>query len=176
VQAQPGRVEGIGLEFVEFRVLLVLDLTLAAQPERLDRVDAFAVKIDGKLHEGGIAFEDVLDLRGEAEFGAVVLELHDDLAAPPLPFGFLDRIFAGTVGLPDVAGLGKPPRMGVNLHAFCHHERAVEANAKLADQAGVLGLAFAQGLEKRLGAGVGDGAEILDQFGPRHADAEIPGW
>jgi len=57
----------------------------------------------------GVALEDVLDFRGEAELGAFVLELDDDLAAPPLPFGFLDRVFAGAVGFPDVAGLGGPP-------------------------------------------------------------------
>jgi hypothetical protein len=47
-----------------------------------------------------------------------------------------------------VAGLGCAPGAGVDPDAFGDHEGGVEADAELADQAGVLGLAFADGLEK----------------------------
>ncbi len=46
VQAKARRLVGVGLELVEFRVFLVLDLVLVAQPERLDRVDPLAIEID----------------------------------------------------------------------------------------------------------------------------------
>jgi len=61
VQAQAGLVVGVGLEFVELGVLLVLDLALAAQPEGLDGVDAGAVEIDRETDEGAVALEEVLD-------------------------------------------------------------------------------------------------------------------
>ena len=54
------------------------------------------------------------------------------------------------------------------------HEGGVEADAELADQAGpLLGLGRGQRGAERAGAGTGDGAEIVDQLLPPHADAVV---
>ena len=52
------------------------------------------------------------------------------------------------------------------------HERRVEADAELADQAGAV-LGLGQAGEEGFGAGARDGAEIVDQFLPVHADAAV---
>ena len=48
--------------------------------------------------------------------------------------------------------------MRKNLHALRDHEGGVEADAELADEAGVFFGALAERLQKGLRAGVGDGA------------------
>src|SRR5207249_3511329 len=48
-----------------------------------------------------------------------------------------------------------------------------KSDAELADEIRVFGSAFAEGLEKRLRAGVGDRTEIFNKLGAGHADAEI---
>jgi len=61
-----------------------------------------------------------------------------------------------------------------DFHAVGNHERRIEADAELADQArAVLGLGVRQGFAERLGAGAGDGAEVGQHFVMRHADAVI---
>jgi hypothetical protein len=70
MQAEAGLVEGVGLELVELGVFLVLDLVLAAQPEGLDGVDAFAVEVDRERDEGAVALEDFLHLPVLGEVGA----------------------------------------------------------------------------------------------------------
>ena len=57
--------------------------------------------------------------------------------------------------------------------AVRHDERRIEADAELPDQLGILGRVAAQTLEKFLRAGARDGAEILDDFVPGHADAVV---
>jgi hypothetical protein len=79
------------------------------------------------------------------ELGAVVLQLDDDLAAAALAVALLDLVAAGAVARPDVAGLGGAPGVGVDLDAFRHHERRVEADAELADEVGVLLVALRRG-------------------------------
>ena len=51
----------VGLEFVEFRVFLFLDLIFAAEPESLDRVDVILAQLDGEGNKRTVTFEDVLD-------------------------------------------------------------------------------------------------------------------
>src|ERR1019366_645638 len=138
-----------------------------------DDVDALPVEVDGERNERAVAFEDLLDLPILRELRAVVLELDDDLGAAALALALLDLVAAGAIAGPDMAGLGGAPGVRIDLHAFRDHERGIKADAKLADEAGVLRLALAQGLEEGLRAGVGDGAEVLDQLGARHAEAEI---
>ena len=54
------------------------------------------------------------------------------------------------------------------------HEGGIEADAELADQAGpVLGLGGGQRRAERAGAGAGDGAQVVDQLLPAHADAVV---
>ena len=53
-----------------------------------------------------------------------------------------------------------------------HHESGIKADTELADQAGAV-LGFREPRHERLGPGTGNGAEIVDQFLPLHADAAV---
>ena len=54
------------------------------------------------------------------------------------------------------------------------HEGGIEADAELADQAGpLLRLRLGQRCAEHARAGAGDGAQVVDQLLPRHADAVI---
>jgi hypothetical protein len=58
--------------------------------------------------------------------------------------------------------------------ALRDHERGIEADAELADQAGaLLRLGGRKGGTERASAGAGDGAEIVDQLLPSHADTFV---
>src|ERR1035438_1923362 len=63
--------------------------------------------------------------------------------------------------------------MRENPDALCYHEGRVKADSELADQAGVLLSALAESLQKGLRTRMCDRAEVLDQFHPRHPNAEI---
>src|SRR5690606_15028729 len=102
----------------------------------------------------------------------LVAQFNDDLAAAPLAFHLFDFVGSLTFARPAVALSFGMPGAREDAHAFGDHENAVETNTELADQIGVFISAFGEGLEKSPGAGMGDGAEILHQFFPRHADAE----
>ena len=80
---------------------------------------------------------------------------------------------AGAVGRPGERLLAAGLARG-DLHPVGDHEGGVEADAELADQAGpVLRLGAGQRLAERAGAGAGDGAQVVDQLLPRHADAVV---
>ena len=61
----------------------------------------------------------------------------------------------------------------MNFHLICDHERRVKAHTKLTDEILWRVPTFLEGLEEGFGAGMRDGAEILDHLVVRHADAVI---
>ncbi len=87
--------------------------------------------------------------------------------------GGLDGVAAGAVAGPDVGGLVGAPGAGENLDLGGDHEGGVEAYAELADEVGVFLAALAEGFEEGLGAGVGDGAEVLGELGRAHAESGV---
>ena len=173
MEPEPGRLRVVGLELVELVVLLVLDLAFAPKPERLDRVDPLSIQVDWKRDKRAVPLQDLPDPPFLAEFGALVLQLDDHLAAPALARALVDRIAAGPVAGPKEPGLGLAPGMGVNPDGFRDHEGRVESDAELPDEPRGLLVAFAQGLQECLGAGVRDRPEILHQFGLGHPDPEV---
>jgi hypothetical protein len=58
-------------------------------------------------------------------------------------------------------------------HLFRHHERRVKTHAELTDQTHIRLLLLRELFQKRLGAGMRDGAEVLDEFAVRHAEAGV---
>ena len=60
-----------------------------------------------------------------------------------------------------------------DFHAVGHHEGAVEADAELADEVGILLRVSGELRQEVLGAGAGDGAEVRDQVLLVHADAGV---
>src|SRR5690606_29329370 len=70
------------------------------------------------------------------------------------------------------------PCFSIASAAACHrnavgdHEGCIKADTELADQARAF-LAFIKAIDERLCAGAGNGAEIVDQLLPLHADAGV---
>ena len=62
---------------------------------------------------------------------------------------------------------------GQYLHFLGDDEGTVEADAELTDQGAVLALVAGEPVEELLGAGFGDGAEMLHRFFTAHADAVV---
>ena len=85
-----------------------------------------------------------------------------------------------TVNSPWPSDSQRTPSVGLAGHAredrhlVGDHERGVEADAELADQLGPLRrLGCFKLFEERRGAGLGDGAEVLDGALAVHADAVV---
>ena len=96
-----------------------------------------------------------------------------DVGAGGLARGRGDGEGAGAVGGPGERLLAAGLARG-DLDPVGDHEGGVEADAELADQAGpVLRLGVGQRLAEGAGAGAGDGAEVVDQLLPGHADAVV---
>ena len=96
-----------------------------------------------------------------------------------MPRGMRRIVLAGRRDLESGAARGRPgpDLVGAGTaaghdDALGHHEGGIEADAELADQAGAV-LGLGQTRQEGLGAGAGDGAEIVDQLLPVHADAGI---
>jgi hypothetical protein len=175
---------------VELGVLLVADLVPGAGPERGGLVDGF-VLVGGDLllllviplftlhHDGlddvvGVLADDGLELPGGQQVVLPFLEVQGDLGAARRPVDHLDTEFAGALGFPAHAlvGLGAGAAR-VHRDLVGDDERGVEADAELADQAGVLLLVARQLGEKLARTRLGDGAEVGDHFLARHADAVV---
>ena len=84
----------------------------------------------------------------------------------------LDREAALAVGSPAPA-FALPGLAAQYLDLVSDHERGIEADAELADQAHVAPRVAGQLVDKSGGAGAGDRAEIFDQLIMAHADAVI---
>ena len=68
-------------------------------------------------------------------------------------------------------GQARPPRR--QRHAVSDDEGGVEADTKLPDEVRVLGLVRRQALEELARSRLGDGADLVDDFLSRHADAVV---
>jgi len=103
--------------------------------------------------------------------------LRHDRGAGRVHFGLADLVFASTGRTPQGCGrvgsvLAGP--LGRQFDFVGDHERRIESDAELADQFGpLLDFLFAEALEKALGAGIGDGADVGLDLVCRHADAVV---
>ena len=84
----------------------------------------------------------------------------------------LDGVALHAVRLPD-ACLVAAVRAADDAHLARHHERAVEADAELADDVGDVGVREVVLVLELLAAGMRDGAEVLLQLFGGHADAVV---
>ena len=166
-------------------VILSLELRFRSLPQRAGRIDLLRLpllghQLDRKLDVVGIGSNDAFDLVGFKILLCVLLQMQHDLGAARHAFRRLrirrrDLEAGAAFRCPD-------PRLGLagaaagDHDAIRHHEGRVEADAELADQAGAFPgfvLAFVETGQEGLGAGPGDGAEIVDQLLPLHADAGV---
>ena len=131
--------------------------------------------LDGVADVVGILPDQAADLVLFQIFGILFVlgigfQRHDDVRAGGILFRFLDGITVRAVGDP-LPCLVLAVLLGNDGDRGSHHECRIEANAELADDVDVLVLLH--GLLEAQRAGLGDGAEILDHFVFRHADAVI---
>ena len=157
---------------IEAGVLLVGDLPLGLDPDRLLVVDDGAVNLDRVLDEPRIRLEDGLDPVVVGELLGVVLELEDDLGPSRQPFGRLDGEGARAVRLPLVACLfAKAPRADAN--GLGKHERRVKPDAELADQRDIRLTRFRRILEEFKRAAPRDRPQVGHEFIAGHADPVV---
>ncbi len=103
-----------------------------------------------------------------------VLEMQVDGRAALRALRGLDRKFSLAIGKPaDRFGCIQTRLAGDDLDFVGDDEGGVEADAELADQAGVLFFVTGQLLQELGGSRPGDRAEILDQFVAGHADTVV---
>ena len=134
----------------------------------------FALHLDGVAHIVAVLLDDGHDAVLVEEVVVVVglrvgLDVEDDVGTGSLLLSRLKLIAVSTAGLP-LPGLVGAVSLGDDRHFVSHHEGRVEADTELTDDVDVLVLVVLLEVE---GAGVGDGAEVLLQLFPGHADAVI---
>ncbi len=174
-------VEGGSERAVGLRIVLGLELGLAAMPERARGVDLPCLLVrlgehDRKQDVIGIGLHHALELeRLEIALG-VILQVQDDLGAARHPHRLvrargldLEAVAAGRAPDPDLvrSGAAADDRDPVG-----DDERRVEADAELSDQTGAV-LGLRQPAEEGARARARHGAEIVDQLLPVHADAGV---
>ncbi len=148
-------------------------------PALLDALDALGGHPDRPADEVRVLLDDLADLPPGQVVGHAVLAVHRlevqrDRGAHRQAVDGLEFVGALAVGLPPGTGVGAGPP-GAQGDLVGDHERRVEADAELADQAlrggGVLGLLDL--LQQTGGPGLGDGADQVDQLVPAHADPVV---
>mmetsp|Transcript_17764 Transcript_17764/g.57462 ORF Transcript_17764/g.57462 Transcript_17764/m.57462 type:complete len:716 (-) Transcript_17764:251-2398(-) len=126
---------------------------------------------DGVGDELGVLLDEVLEAALLEVLELVLLHVEHDLAPALdlLVLGLGDGEGAAGVGLPDVAHIVIV--LGSDDDLLGHEVGRVEADAELADHGDVR--ASGESLHEGLGAGAGDGAEIVDEISLGHADAGV---
>ena len=106
------------------------------------------------------------------EFLGLLLELDLDRRAALGLLGLFETVRTVAAGDPGPGGRVRPVGARGDADLVGYHEDRVEADAELPDDV-VDALPLLQGLEEGHRTRVGDRAQVLDQFLPRHADARV---
>ena len=160
----------------KFLVLLRRDLGFWPRPDGVCGVDlarGFGVnaQADRMRDVIGIGPDDALDLPVLEKFQRVILQVQDDGRAARRVVHRRDGETARTIRRPHGGRrFARPARHDIDLSG--DDEAGVEADAELTDQMQVTlrRLGF---FDESLRAGLGDGAEIVDQLSGVHADAGV---
>ena len=179
----------VGEVRIEALVLLFGDLRRLPQPDRLLRIehpvgDGFGlVLIDFDLrHDDRILDEVGIFVDDSAQFPAfqilfgVLLEVEGDFGARFALLRGIQLVFALAAAAPAHCGRIRAGLLRDDDHFARHHERRIESDAELTDQFGqflFLRPLLLEKLQKRTGAALGDGADVLDDLVLRHADAVV---
>src|SRR5690606_4393942 len=153
---------------IELRVLLVLHLRARTSPQRLRLVHGFEAPVRA-LHAYreadvvGVLADQTAHARGVQELARVALQLQPHGGAALRPVGRRDRVLPVAPrrpAHPRLRGHARAPAEDLDL--VRHDECRIEADTELPDQLRVLLLIAAEALEEAAGAGMSDGAELLD--------------
>ena len=175
---------GHGIDGIKLGVVLPLRLVVVAGVCGLLLLAALGHEhLHGIAHVVAVATDELAELPLAQELVVVgllgvLLEGHDDGGAGLGAVGGvvggngLDRVALHAVRDPAVA-LVRAVRAADDGDLARHHEGGVEAHAKAADDVHGVALGLGVGGLELLGAGVGDGAEVLLELLCRHADAVV---
>jgi hypothetical protein len=137
-------------------------------------VPLFALHHDGLDDVVGVLADDGLQLPGREQVVLAFAQVQGDLGAARRTLGHFDAEFARAFGFPQHALRGLDPgAAGAHRDLVGDDEAGVEADAELADQAGVLLLVAGKLGEKFARAGLGDGPEVSDHFLAGHSHAVV---
>ena len=158
---------------VEGDVLIVVDLAGAAGPQRGVLVGPLVADDDRPLHVVAVLGDDLAQSVGVAVLDRLVAQVQDHVGAAVSAVAVGQLVGLAAVAHPvDRGGVGQG-REAAHLDLLGHHERRVEADAELADQAlGRLAALF-EHVREGLGARARDRAEVLDRLGAGQADAVV---
>ena len=122
----------------------------------------------------GVLADDRLQLPAAKEFVLAFAQVQRDVGTARGLVDHLDGVVALAAGFPAHRLVGfDAGAAGNHRHLVGDDEGGIETDAELADQVGILGLVAGQRREEFAGAGLGDGAEVLDGFIARQADAVV---
>ena len=188
VVAPRGRVvEVVRDVLVELLVLVVADVVARAGPQRLRGIDRLQLRrlvvvavvvaaFLGHHHRDAHVVRVLAHHRAQPVALGELLGVGFQCQGHPGPARHVGRVLDGELVLAgggpvrtDV--LAGPP--GEHLDFAGDDEGTVEADAELADEGAVLLLVARQCAQELLGAGLGDGAQVLHRLVPTHADAVV---
>ena len=109
-----------------------------------------------------------------SKFVLAFAQMQDNLRAAICLLHCLKRIIAFTAGFPADAMFGR--QAGTTRderHLVRDDECRIKTDAELADQVRILGLIAGQRTEEFASTGFGDGADMVDDLLPGHADSVI---
>ena len=165
-----GRLRVVADVLVKLGIVVLANFGAIFCPERLYRVYRIAIKLDGKGDEIGVPLNDGLHFVALGILG--VAQVQDNFGTAFEILGGLNFVARLTVTRPLPTLRIRPVRPRVNRNGIRDHEGRVKSDAELTDQTRITFCLFDL-LEKRLGAGMRNGAEVLDEFRLRHADTRI---
>ena len=165
---------------VEGLVVVLGEFGLRPRPQGrglVDRLHALALSLlhaDGEGDVIGVLVNDGAQAPDVEELVGVLAQVQHDLGAAFGLLDGLDLVLAVAPGTPAHAMLASQARpAGGQRHFVGHEEGGIEANAELADQVCILLGIAGEALEELPRAGLGDGADMLDDFLAAHADAIV---
>ena len=122
----------------------------------------------------GVLADDRLQLPAAEELVLAFAQMQRDVGAARCLVDHLDGVVALAAGFPAHGLVGfDAGAAGNHRDLVGNDEGRVETDAELADQVGILGLVAGQRREEFAGAGLGDGAQVLDRLVARQADAVV---
>src|SRR6266853_1928401 len=185
-----GRLRVVGDVLVELLVLLLGDLRFRARPQGARLVDRLVLV--GRLLLGfllvplrllhhdrdrdviGILPHDLFQLPVREQLVLALAQMQDDVGAAPFLLRGFDRKLPGPVRFPaHRLACGQSGAARQERDAVGDDERRIEAHPELPDETSVLRLVSRERLEELARPGLGDGADVVDHFLARHADAVV---
>ena len=173
MQAVGRLIPSLAGKLIEGLVLLVTDLRLVLQPQRLNFIHALAVEQNRESNKVTVGFDQMLHPRFGRVLRAILLEVHHDLRSALLTRRIGDLISAHAITRPHQLAAISTPAARMHAHLVRHHERGIKPDTELTDHVRWRSTVFLDRFEEGLGTGVGNRSKIFHQLVMRHANAMI---